>query len=277
MDWLNQLERNRRRGSRPRCVLFMDGGREEVAGRLTRLVGPQSDVIIGGGDRWMPFGKPVQREDNSWDRTPARESRLDGLTPLFARDARGSKELGDQLRKWWLAVSRGANTPNWDIASTSTIKGQRGLLLVEAKAHSAELGESDSCGSRNRGNRERIRWAITEAAAGLRTATGSTWNLSPDSHYQLSNRFAWSWKLSSLGIPVVLLYLGFLNAEEMADRGQVFGSAGQWEASLRSHSEGVVDNRCWGQWIDIDGVPLLPLIRGVDQPLGGPSATSGQH
>ena len=120
-------------------------------------------------------------------------------------------------------------TPNWDIASTCTIKGQRGLLLVEAKAHSAELGESDSCGSRNRGNHERIRWAITEAAAGLQTATGSSWILSPDGHYQLSNRFAWSWKLASLGIPVVLLYLGFLNAEEMTDRGQVFGSAGQWE------------------------------------------------
>ena len=36
MDWLNQLEHNRRRGSRPRCILLMvDGGREEVAGRLT--------------------------------------------------------------------------------------------------------------------------------------------------------------------------------------------------------------------------------------------------
>ena len=277
MEWLNQLERNRRRGSRPRCILFMDGGREEVAGRLTRLVGRQSDVIISGGDRWMPFGKPVQKEDNSWDRTPADEAKLDGLTALFAPDARSRRELGDQLRKWWLAVPKGANTPNWDIASTCTIKGQRGLLLVEAKAHSAELGESDSCGSGNLGNRERIRLAITEAAAGLQTATGGAWNLSPDSHYQLSNRFAWSWKLASLGIPVILLYLGFLNAEDIADRGQVFGSAGQWETSLKAHSEGVVDNRCWGQWIDIDGVPLLSLIRGVDQPLGRPSVTSGEH
>ena len=277
MDWLSQIERNRRRGSRPRCILLMDGGREEVAGRLVRLVGLESDVIIGGGDRWMPCGKPVQKEDNSWDKTPAREVRLGGLTALFAPDERCRRELGDQLRKWWLAVPKGANTPNWDIASTCTIKGQRGLLLVEAKAHSAELGEADSCGSENPDNRERIRLAITEAAAGLQAATGGPWNMSPDSHYQLSNRFAWSWKLASLGIPVVLLYLGFLNAEEMADRGQVFGSAGQWETSLRAHSEGVVDNRCWGQWIDLNGVPLLPLIRGVDQPLGGPSATSGEH
>ena len=277
MDWLSQIERNRRRGSRPRCILLMDGGREEVAGRLVRLVGLESDVIIGGGDRWMPRGKPVQKEDNSWDKTPAREVRLGGLTALFAPDERCRRELGDQLRKWWLAVPKGANTPNWDIASTCTIKGQRGLLLVEAKAHSAELGEADSCGSENPDNRERIRLAITEAAAGLQAATGGPWNMSPDSHYQLSNRFAWSWKLASLGIPVVLLYLGFLNAEEMADRGQVFGSAGQWETSLRAHSEGVVDNRCWGQWIDLNGVPLLPLIRGVDQPLGGPSPTSGEH
>ena len=85
MDWLSQLERNRKRGSRPRCILVMDGGREEVAGRRTRLVGLESDVIIGVGDRWMPFGKPVQREDNSWDKIPAQEARLGGLTALFAR------------------------------------------------------------------------------------------------------------------------------------------------------------------------------------------------
>ena len=200
MDWLSQLGRNTR-GSRPRCILLMDGGREQVAGRLTRLVGLESDVTISSGDRWMPFGKPVQREDNSWDSTPALEARLDALTALIAPDARCRRDLGEQLRIWWLAVPRRANTPNWDVASTCTIKGQRGLLLVEAKAHSAELGESDSCGSKNHGNRERIRWAITEAAAGLETATGSTWNLSSDSHYQLSNRFAWSWKLASLGIP----------------------------------------------------------------------------
>ena len=248
-----------------------------MAGRLARLVGLESDVIIGGRDRWMPRGKPVQKEDNSWDKTPAREARLDSLTALFASDAGCRKELGDQLRQWWLAVPRGANTPNWDIASTCTIKGQRGLLLVEAKAHSAELGESDSFSSGNLSNRERIRLAITEAVAGLQVATGGPWDLSPDSHYQLSNRFAWCWKLASPGIPVVLLYLGFLNAEDMIDRGQVFGSEGQWETSLRAHSEGVVDNRCWGQWIDIDGVPLLPLIRGVDQPLCRPIATIGKY
>ena len=156
MDWLSQLGRNTR-GSRPRCILLMGGGRAEVAGRLARLVGLESDVIIGGGDRWMPRGKPVQKEDNSWDKTPAREARLDSLTALFAPDAGCRKELGDQLRQWWLAVPRGANTPNWDIASTCTIKGQRGLLLVEAKAHSAELGESDSFSSGNLSNRERIR------------------------------------------------------------------------------------------------------------------------
>ena len=50
MDWLNQFEWNRRRGSRPGCILLMDGGCDEVARQMTGLVGPQSDVVIGGGD-----------------------------------------------------------------------------------------------------------------------------------------------------------------------------------------------------------------------------------
>jgi hypothetical protein len=44
------------------------------------------------------------------------------------------------------------------------------------------------------------------------------WTLSRDSHYQLTNRFAWAWKLASMGVPVVLGYLGFQGAAEMKDR-----------------------------------------------------------
>ena len=42
------------------------------------------------------------------------------------------------------------------------------------------------------------------ARNGLSAATGLQWGLSRDDHYQLSNRFAWCWKLATLGIPVVL-------------------------------------------------------------------------
>ena len=40
-----------------------------------------------------------------------------------------------------------AKTPSWDIASTCTVSGMKGLLLVEAKEHSDELSEGDRCGA----------------------------------------------------------------------------------------------------------------------------------
>ena len=50
------------------------------------------------------------------------------------------KALGD----WWLVVqSDDSRTPNWDIASTCTVDGRKGVLLVEAKAHNQELKVKD--------------------------------------------------------------------------------------------------------------------------------------
>jgi hypothetical protein len=67
-------------------------------------------------------------------------------------------------------------------------------------------------------NHDKIGSAIRQANTNLNLISPG-WNLSGDLHYQLSNRFAWSWKLASLGIPVVLVYLGFLNANDMSDQG----------------------------------------------------------
>jgi hypothetical protein len=70
------------------------------------------------------------------------------------------------LARRWLADPRPTSrTPNWDIASTCTIDGRKGLLLVEAKAHRPELTEE---GKRvnddiSAANHERIGVAISEA------------------------------------------------------------------------------------------------------------------
>ena len=96
---------------------------------------------------------------------------------------------------------------------------------------------------------------------------GRPWALSRDSHYQLSNRFAWAWKLASLGIPVVLVYLGFLSAIEMTDLGQPLRSGDEWKAVLMDHCDGIVDRKSWGEWLDIGGVPMVALVRAYDQPL----------
>ncbi len=263
MAWWEQLGKDKR-GSRPRCVLLMDGDKKEVANRLNRLVGLPDEVVIAANDRWMPYGKPVQKEDGSWDTTPAKEARLHNPTDLLAPN------ISKRLKNWWLAVPKGA-TPNWDIASTCCIRGKPGLLLVEAKAHGCELDSSGKSLKKNAPedtlkNHEQIGCAIAEAAAGLRSATGRSWKISRDKHYQLSNRFAWSWKLASLGIPVVLLYLGFLEAKDMADDGPLFRSVEEWERVLKDHCQSAIDNTCWEKWMHVNGVPLLPLIRVFDQP-----------
>lgn len=257
-NWYDQLDKTR--GSRPRCVLLMDGEREEVAARLTNLVNVPG-VAVAPDDQWEPYGKPVWQE-GKWDLTPTREAQLGKANNLV------SGAINRQLLDWWLVHTRNSATPNWDIASACTVKGQPGLLLVEAKAHLTELSpKSDQCGSTNMANREQIQLAIAAANATLQSTTGNLWNLSRDHHYQLSNRFAWAWKLADLGVPVVLVYLGFLNAQDMIGvNTELFQSAEHWAQSVKEYGKGVIDNSCWGQWLDIGGTPLLPLIRAYDQP-----------
>jgi hypothetical protein len=137
-----------------------------------------------------------------------------------------------------------ANTPNWDLATTCTMHGRPGLMLVEAKAHDREL-KAAGHGVRRLENAVRIQAAISEANDGLKQC-GGQWHLSCDSHYQLANRFAWGWKLASLGVPVVLVYLGFLQAAEMSDQGSPFDSHEDWEAAVRAHSRGVLPEGVWG-------------------------------
>jgi len=154
-------------------------------------------------------------------------------------------------------------TPNWDIASSCSVAGKKGLLLVEAKAHRDELKADDRSGATGR-NCLRIKEAITEANQALNDIMAG-WNLSHDNHYQLCNRFAWSWKVASLGVPVVLVYLGFLNATEMGVH--CFKSREEWEAAVHHYAEGVVPRDIWGQRLPDEGVAIYPLIRSIDWPL----------
>ena len=259
MSWLEQFPEKKRRGSWPRCVLFTDGEREEVAERLTELVG-LPHIKVSADDKWMPCGKPVKKEDGSWDKTPSDEVQLDKKNCLVSCRTR------ERLEEWWLATR--ATTPNWDIASTCRINGKQGLILVEAKAHGAELTKQDDCGSENPENVKQIGKAISEASRSLQARTENKWKLSPEGYYQLSNRFAWSWKLATLKIPVVLVYLGFLNACEMdSPDTKLFCSEPEWQRVLRTYCEGKVDNSCWGKCLCFKGTPFIPVIRTCNLPL----------
>ena len=179
--------------------------------------------------------------------------------PDEARLGETSGFLTDEQRRavtdWWLAAPQDANTPNWDLVSTCTVGGRTGLVIVEAKAHAGELKANDCCGASDKQNRERIEAAIKQASDAL----GEGWRLTADSHYQLSNRFAWAWKLASLGVPVILVYLGFLNVHEM---GQSFASHDDWEQCLLAYGDRTVPRNVWKSGaIQVNDTPLIPLIR----------------
>lgn len=265
--WLSALPRKCRRGSLPRCLLLTAGTKEEVARRLTGLISLDG-VAISADDFWMPRGLPIEDAFGNWDVSPTKEPKLgevEAILPLKDREA---------LTAWWLNVSKGANTPNWDVVSTCSFRGSKGLVLIEAKAHDKELrkeeaGKSspDASSANSVSNHVQIGAAIEEARRGLERATEQCWGISRDSHYQMSNRFAWSWKLAQLDYPVALVYLGFLNALEMSDKGAPLQSHREWEDLVRNHSERLCPAAIWDHSIDVNGRSIVPVIRSVEQPL----------
>lgn len=250
-DLMRKLSPKERRGSKPRCHILTHGIQSEVAARLTELTAPFG--IVSSNDAWMPDGFGALEE--------AQLHRA----PRLLDDARR-----EQLKSWWLAPnSQNGRTPNFDIASTCLIDGERGLLLVEAKAHDEELikeaaGRRVDASENRLASHDKIGAAITSARHGLETTTALSWQISRDNRYQMSNRFAWAWKLTELGIPVVLVYLGFLHAEEMSDRGRPFASHAEWERLVKSHSEPLFPPEVWGQGWGSTSKPLIPLIRSVE-------------
>jgi hypothetical protein len=236
---LQSLKPNQRRGSKPRCHLLTHGTPEQVAERLTKLIAPWG--LVSATDNWMPLG---------FD--DVREAQLHNA-PNFPV----VEPYAEKLTAWWL-VEGGPNvrTPNWDIASTCTIDGKPGLLLVEAKAHDKEMKQDDRCSASER-NFERIGRAMREANDGLNKLQDG-WHLTHKDHYQLCNRFAWSWKLATLGIPVVLVYLGFLNADEMQDS---FPDAQSWDNAVRNYARDFVPESVWGSKLMLGDTPFYPLIK----------------
>jgi hypothetical protein len=228
------------KGSRLRCLLLTTDARSKVAAFLNSLVAPHA--IVTAEDHWAPRGF-----------LDPDEAKL-GETPGFVPDA--GRAI---LTRWWLARTGRANTPNWDLVSTCRINDRPGLVLVEAKAHEGELS-NDRCGATDADNLKQIEDALAEATVAW-NSLASGFALSATSHYQLSNRFAFAWKLAKIGMPVILVYLGFLDAHEMGDGGRVLlkGHA-QWCRCVLARSKGTVPDDVWGKTFDVDATPLTMLI-----------------
>jgi len=235
-------------GSRFRCLLLTHSPRDVVARLLTDLIKPYG-FVDADRDNWMPRGLI--------NPTEAKLGESDFL----------SNSDSESVTTWWLEVSQYANTPNWDIVSTCTVDGRPGLVLVEAKAHWGELSDAGKpvpTSPNGMKNHERTILATAESNSGLNSVM-SGFSLTVESHYQLCNRFAWSWKIATLGIPVILVYLGFTNADDMRDRGQTpFNDDSEWERAVREAGRGLIPNEAWGASLNIGGTPVIPLIRSID-------------
>lgn len=249
MNGLANITAKDLKGSKLRCLLLTGMPAKEVARTLTRIADGHA-TVDHRTDHWMPSG--LKNPDE------AKIGITDEFLDLAQRHA---------LMNWWLAVRPRANTINPDIVSTCTMDGKTGLLIVEAKAHVGELDPHGKAlrGNSNMLNHDKIKAAIQDANLNLNVITPGVgqWNLSRDSCYQLSNRFAWSWKIASLGVPVVLVYLGFRNAAEMAPK-KLFASYAAWETCVRSYSTNIVPARCWGSKLNVNGTTLVALIQSLE-------------
>ena len=239
-DKMVNFRRREFRGSRLRCLLLTHQQGSKVAEFLNDLVVPDATVDVN--DVWTPRGF-----------CEAEEAKLGKSTAFLSEGDRAA------ITDWWLAQPGGANTPNWDLVSTCRVAGKPGLILIEAKAHEGELGD-DRCGATNKANAQRIKEALEEANQRW-NALFPGFNLSADTHYQLSNRFAFAWKVAQMGTPVMLVFLGFLDAHEMQPSYRLLRSPEQWRACVLTRSAGTVPAEAWDRTFDVHGTPLTVLIR----------------
>ena len=189
------------------------------------------------------------------------EARLERL----GSDWIANPEARATLRTWWLKHSGGANTPNWDVAVACRLEDRQGLILVEAKAHWAELDVAGKpiapdASSNSRENHEHIRLAIEEANQGWKMIDSGV-SIGRDSHYQLANRLAFAWKLASLGVPVGLVYLGFTGDQGIRDVGAPFADGDDWNRAFATYTSSAAPMNLFNRRLSVNGTPVWLLSR----------------
>jgi hypothetical protein len=234
------------RGSR-KHILDWTAREDDFPNDLVALVHPVR-IQFTETSSWMPRGHDAPDE-----------ARLETFGPKVLPERRRE---WDALRDWWLKHAHGANTPNWDLAVHCEVEGRAGLVLVEAKANQPELGRggkssTDDRSVRSRENHDHIRSAIAAA----RQALGKLFpgiGIDRDKHYQLSNRIAFAWKLASLDIPTVLVYLGFVGDTGMNHH---FRDAAHWDDCFKGHLRAVCPDEILEGTIDLETAPMWVLSR----------------
>lgn len=202
-------------------------------------------------------------------RHPSGRSKKREWTEVILEDYLKRHPLPDYAgldRKWWIAFK--GNRPTWDLICHLEIDEKPGLLLVEAKAHQAEMSEKDKKSEVDKKNHRSIandlsiRLRLAETSLALGDMELGRFHLSADHDYQLSNRLVYLYKLASDGVPVVLLYLGWTNSPDWPD--DPFTDKFAWNEAVEGHFKRI------GPWEFVEmkhqlesGVPFQMIVRGI--------------
>jgi hypothetical protein len=124
--------------------------------------------------------------------------------------------------------------------------------------------ENDKCGSTNEDNRSKIEEAINQARREINEAIApNEISISMEKCYQLSNRVAHAWWLANQGIPVVLMYLGFLKCEEMKANGELFGEHSKWKDCFKDYASKVGVDNILGKWVDCGKSGFKLIVKSI--------------
>lgn len=208
------------------------------------------EVRINRDSQWLPLSYKNPEE-----------ARLEEFGPTWMP----LLSVWEDLQDWWLIHRQGANTPNWDIALGCEIEGKPGLVLVEAKAHESELkaegkSQPNPKSERSKANHDQIGRAIEEARLGWVDA-GYSLGISRDTHYQLSNRLAFLWKLAQADIPTVLVYLGFTGDRAFMPGVVPFADHKHWVETFTRHAEPVMPKSKIETCLHLGPAPGWLLVR----------------
>lgn len=172
------------------------------------------------------------------------------------------------ITDWW--IKHGTATPKWDLISTCTIDGKRGILLVEAKAHHGELKKDKKLLKKDASieteqNHEQIYNVIDNVKKQLNYKISDI-TISRDKCYQFSNRVAHAWWLANQGIPVVLLYLGFLKVDDLNENNKkpkykLFTSHEKWKTCFEEHTKLVGASELIDKTIDCGESSFITICR----------------
>jgi hypothetical protein len=185
-------------------------------------------LSISANATWMP---------KSWAESD--ESKLFDFASPFLPESQK-----DALRRWWLVYATSANIPNWDVIVAAKTTDQPALVLFEAKAHVEEFDcnkklrktrETLDAQARTDANHQKIGEAIEDASRALRSIHSGI-SISRDCCYQFSNRIAFAWKLASMGITTVLIFLGFTGDREIKKEGVYFFDEAHWQRAFAEYS-----------------------------------------